>query len=526
MIVHLGDGPATGKAAAGEAAVTAVALAWAIVDGNDYCLRFADPHFCTTFHLDPAIVSANAIELTSVMPEPAVQDAMRLVLRNGRTQDVSVIRHDRTMRVFFDWFLCRGNSTVLVRVQDPALAPACAPPAPELEAEDTLERQVAERTRSLMCYQEELQSMARELTLAEQRERRRVAMELHDYLAQILVACRMKMDSLKKQVRSPKAMEALTETRGLLDESLAYTRTLIGELSPTVLYEAGLLAAFHWLGDQMRRRGLEVTVEDGGRAVPLSEDQAIMVFQSVRELLLNVVRHAEVDQARVQLHFGPRALTIVVSDKGKGFDMANGVPGPSATGKYGLFNIRERLQALGGRFFVQSAPGYGTRASLLLPLQPCASDMAPGGPAPLAGIPTATTGPGEFRRQIRVLLADDHAMIRNALRSLLENCSDVQVIGEAADGEEAIAMARSLRPDAVIMDVNMPKLNGIEATRRIRQQIPGSIVIGLSVYDDREVAASMREAGAYAYLAKGSAPEEIYRTLRTARPFEQLYFAE
>jgi len=126
---------------------------------------------------------------------------------------------------------------------------------------------------------------------------------------------------------------------------------------------------------------------------------------------------------------------------------------------------------------------------------------------------------------IRVLLVDDHAMVREGLRSILRGYADINVVGEAGNGEEAIERAKELSPNVIVMDVNMPKLDGIEATRRIRHDCPDTAIIGLSVNASQQVVDAMKEAGALTLLTKESAAELLYQTIaRTARrpssPFE------
>ncbi len=383
------------------------------------------------------------------------------------------------------------------------------------ELNETLERRVLERTHSLVQYQKRLRQMASELILTEHRERRRLATDLHDYLAQLLVVCRIKINQIETGLEGERERRLGREINELLSSCLTYTRTLIAELSPTVLYESGLFAGLQWLGDQMRPHGLNVQVELG-EAPPdhLPDDEAIMIFQGVRELLFNTVKHAGVDQAHLRLNYEDGWLTAEVTDQGKGFDAAAVNREQGKPDKYGLFSIRERLEAMGGELIVESKPGEGTRARMRVPIameteeQPAAPSIQPVMIAPARPEPTAG---GE----IRVMLVDDHAIVREGISSLLENYPDITIVGEAADGLEAIERVQALQPDVVLMDINMPRMNGIEASRHIKREQEHVRVIGLSVNDDPQTEALMREAGAAAYLTKGGSAEELYEAIHS-----------
>jgi DNA-binding NarL/FixJ family response regulator len=127
---------------------------------------------------------------------------------------------------------------------------------------------------------------------------------------------------------------------------------------------------------------------------------------------------------------------------------------------------------------------------------------------------TALTGQQNIlERPVRVLLVDDHAMVRQGLRSILDGYPNLDIIAEAGDGEEAITLARLLKPDLIVMDVNMPRLDGIEATRRIREESPATYVVGLSVNEAEHIVKSMKAAGAAAFLTKESAADHLYETI-------------
>jgi DNA-binding NarL/FixJ family response regulator len=115
---------------------------------------------------------------------------------------------------------------------------------------------------------------------------------------------------------------------------------------------------------------------------------------------------------------------------------------------------------------------------------------------------------------IQVLLADDHKIVRDGLRVLIERCHDMQVIAEAEDGRKALQLARKHKPDVVIMDISMPDLNGIDATRQILEEVPGAKVIALSMHSDKQFVDGMLRAGAVGYLLKDCAADELIQCIR------------
>jgi DNA-binding NarL/FixJ family response regulator len=117
-------------------------------------------------------------------------------------------------------------------------------------------------------------------------------------------------------------------------------------------------------------------------------------------------------------------------------------------------------------------------------------------------------------RKIRVLIADDHAVIREGLRVLLSTDPGVEVAGEAGNGDAAVKLARRLHPDVVVMDVAMPRLNGLDATQSILRDRPQSKVLVLSAYNDEESVRRMLSAGAAGYLTKHSAASELLQAIR------------
>lgn len=125
--------------------------------------------------------------------------------------------------------------------------------------------------------------------------------------------------------------------------------------------------------------------------------------------------------------------------------------------------------------------------------------------------------------KIKVLIADDHTLVRQGLRSLLQAEADVEIIAEAETGREAVQLAQTLKPDVVLMDIAMPLLSGLEATRQITRLVPGTRVLILSSYSDDEYVHQLTEAGGAGYLLKQSAVTDVVRAIREAKKGNAFY---
>ena len=243
----------------------------------------------------------------------------------------------------------------------------------ELEnANIDLRNEVSERKKAqekLIVYQSQLRSLASELSLAEERLRRRIATDIHDHVGQKLAISKIKLESLAESVSSAEIAGALDEIRGLIAEIIKSTRSLTFELSPPVLYELGLEAAVEWLVRQAREQhGLTAEFRDDRRPKPVDNDVRVLLFQAVRELLVNVAKHAHANKVKVSTRRVGDEIRVSVADDGVGFDTSRASSQGYTSGGFGLFSIHERLGHIGGYLKVESTPGRGTRVSLVAPI--------------------------------------------------------------------------------------------------------------------------------------------------------------
>ncbi len=398
---------------------------------------------------------------------------------------------------------------------------------------DVTERREVERSlraseAALLAANEELERragqlrfLAGELTATEHRERRRLSRTLHDGLQQLLLSAKIRLSGLGASGGAKDVAPALEEIESILDESVRVSRSLSTELSPPILLEGGLAEGLEWLARWMREKqrfGVELAIEERPE---LDEEMKVFLYESVRELLLNAFKHAKVAGARVRVCRRPERglLRVVVSDEGLGFDPKRLKPARDAGEGFGLFSIRERIGLVGGTLEIESAPAGGSRFTLTVPLPPGPAAQGPDQEQPSRG----DAGKGEDgssaggREAVRVLIADDHALFREGLDRMLRKKPGIEVAGHAADGGQAIDLAAKLKPDVILMDIGMPGVNGIEATRAIHRAHPEIRIIGLSMHEDRERAQAMREAGASDYKTKGCAMPELVAAIRGRR---------
>jgi signal transduction histidine kinase len=232
--------------------------------------------------------------------------------------------------------------------------------------------QLAEQALALERSNRQVRALASALTLAEQRERRRISQILHDHVQQMLYGVQMRTYLIGLDTPEESRayiQEHLTEMEALVEEAIQSTRTLTVELSPPVLQSEGLGAAFNWLANQMGRLyDLHVKLDLSQDYQLTSEDLRVLIFQLVRELLFNVVKHAQVDEARVFMYLEGDQFVVCVEDDGVGFDATTLAQDEERdAGGFGLYSIRERLALFGGEVTITSEFGKGTQVALKLP---------------------------------------------------------------------------------------------------------------------------------------------------------------
>ncbi|MFP4345496.1 MAG: two-component regulator propeller domain-containing protein [Anaerolineales bacterium] len=342
-----------------------------------------------------------------------------------------------------------------------------------------------------------IEAQSQRLVVMEERER--IGRELHDDLGQVMGYV---------SVQSQAALERLgqgevEQVRAILHQ-LAQSASeahddvrqyILGVRTRAAPPPQNLFAALEdYLGILRERYALIVQVSwpENLLESPLAPEVENQLLRIVQEALTNVRKHAGVDEAQVIFTCHPDGVQVVVADRGAGFDRATAL---AADGHFGLQIMRERAESVGGSLEIRSAPGAGTRLVIHLPSSLVSAE---------------DTGPV---RGLRVLLVDDHPLYLEGLRTLLVS-RGIQVIGEAYDGLEAHTQAQALRPDLILMDVQMPHCDGVEATRRIKKELPQIQIVMLTMAADDATLFEALKAGASGYLLKNLDGARFFRLLR------------
>lgn len=350
-----------------------------------------------------------------------------------------------------------------------------------------LSRQVAVAAHAVTLTIALRQSRQR-LVATREEERRRLRRDLHDGLGPTLAGIALGIDTACRAVPDGSPTQTLLAAlREETESAVADIRRIVYALRPPILDELGLAGAIREQAVRLGAEAIDVPAELP--ALPAAVEVA--AYHIAMEALTNANRHAPGSPVSVSLSVNGR-LELSIRDGGAG------LPSGHRSG-VGLASMSERAEELGGTCVVRPPPAPRHRSRRRVPPRRYGEP----GPAGRAGAGMT----------IRVLIADDHPLYREGLRALISDSAETSLPGVAAGGVEAVSLALSQTPDVIVMDLRMPDLNGVEATRRILAERPSVAILVLTmVEDDASVFAAMR-AGARGYVLKGSGPETILRSI-------------
>jgi PAS domain S-box-containing protein len=382
--------------------------------------------------------------------------------------------------------------------------------------------ELVDTNEALRVTETSLRQLSARLLQLQDEERRRIARDLHDVTGQKIAILSMSLDRLGRLVHSKDGdvNDALEESRDTVRKIGEEIRTLSYLLHPPLLDESGLGSAVRWYAEGFQKRsGIHLTVDIPTALGRLSTDVETALFRVVQESLTNVHRYSGSPNAEIKIFAEGDELHLEVVDHGRGI-AAGAVPvqldGTASLG-VGIPGMRERLRQLDGNLEVDFGRN-GTRVVATVPLKkPAAAvseiaEYATEAAEEQARLESNVNTRGDARQ--RILIADDHEVMRRGVRGLLESHDEWAVCGEAFEGKEAVVKSRELRPDLIIMDINMPGLTGIAAAQQIRRENPSAKILFFSVHESSQTVREVMNAGAQGYVAKSRAGQDLVDAVR------------
>ncbi len=375
-----------------------------------------------------------------------------------------------------------------------------------LETNERLKLEVEQRQHVENAFR---QLTGRLLNLQDE-ERRRIARDLHDSTAQTLNCLVLNLAYIDKEAQLrgfPGASKMLNESMSLAQEAAKEVRDVSHLLYPPALDQMGLAAAIEWHAQRASDvSGIEITLDIPAEVPRLPREMEVALFRVLQESLENIRRHSGSRTAQVRLIPNGESIVLEIEDQGQG--MPAGVFSEKidnvATLGVGVAGMRERLRQLGGRVEIESGPeGTIVRAYVADPGAAAARKNAQETP-------------------LRVLVVDDSAIVRRVVSELLGTDPEFHVVGEAANGDQAVERAVELQPDIILLDITLPQMGGIDAARKIGFVVPNARIVAFSQDDSTRTVREARSAGAVGYVLKSDASRDLMRGIKSViegKPF-------
>ncbi|MBL4962944.1 hybrid sensor histidine kinase/response regulator transcription factor [Bacillus halotolerans] len=324
-------------------------------------------------------------------------------------------------------------------------------------------------------------SQVERITLLEERDR--LSKDLHDTMGHSYTSIIMGMETLRTELKTKEGEQQLDSLLQLARNSMEEVRLYLHQLDFSQ-ESLPLAVTLQQLTEEFKKHAkVNVRTRIIGEEYMASKQSKMTLYRSLQESLTNAVRHGHSTEIIVSLHFEPQQIRLDVQDNGCGVE--------EWKDGFGLTAMKERVSQSQGRVIVYSKKGEGTLISCVLPKQVQLSN-----------------------EQIRLCIVDDHSFIRESLHTILDGQEDLQVVGMAEDGERALELCERLKPDVVLMDLEMPNLDGIHATKMIKEKWPDIRVLILSTFQNTERAKEIIRNGADGYLLKSIASRELAESIR------------
>ncbi|MBK5430382.1 hybrid sensor histidine kinase/response regulator transcription factor [Bacillus sp. TH25] len=328
---------------------------------------------------------------------------------------------------------------------------------------------------------EQYMSQIERITLAE--ERNRLSGELHDTVGHAYTSIIMGMETLRTELATEMGIQRLDSLLEMGRKSIEDVRGYLHQMD-SPCQSPSLIQSLQNLGAEFQEHAqVNVSFRTFGEEYQLSRQAKIAFIRCLQESLTNAVRHGQGTEIIVSLQFEQQYTRLEVQDNGKGnVEWQEG---------FGMNAMKERAMNLQGQLSVYTKPEEGMLVTCTIPRQTEIKD----------GL-------------IRLLIVDDQPFIRESLRTLLDRYEDLNVVGLAEDGNQAIDLCGRLQPHVILMDLDMQHMDGVEATKKIKQQWPHIRVLIFTTFQDTEQALESLRNGADGFLLKSIETLELANTIR------------
>ena len=380
--------------------------------------------------------------------------------------------------------------------------------------------ELLEANEALKNSEDALRQLSGRLLQLQDEERRRIARDLHDVTGQKIAFLTMTVSQLltgKTKLTQADVDRKMGECLAMAHEVGGEIRTLSYLLHPPLLDELGLSSAAQWYVQGFKgRTGIHVELEMDKEFPRLKPESEVALFRVMQESLTNVHRYSGSERALVTVHLHDGEIRLEVIDFGKGMsaERLRAIETGEAALGVGIQGMRERLRQLSGRLEIVTPREGGTCVRAKLPMSSLRGDseeMQAGSAG--EGARAVSTEKNAKGRKHRILIADDHEVLRRGVRTMLESDTNLEICGEAVNGQEVVAKALQLEPDLLILDINMPMMNGLAAMRSVLKKRPHMKVLIFSVHDSEQTIRESRAAGARGYVSKGRASQDLLRAV-------------
>jgi len=380
--------------------------------------------------------------------------------------------------------------------------------------------ELSETTSQLRETEESLRALSGRILQVHDQERRKLARDLHDTTGQelaLLVMSLRRLADIGDQLGSDERKALLDDAADLARKVNDEIRSLAYLLHPPLLDELGLAAALNWYIEGFSKRSdieVKLVVPDDSPRFP--EDIENALFHVVQEGLTNILRHSGSRKAEIVVRASAQQVELTVKDEGKGLSALDLKRlAPSAGSKVmgvGIAGLRERLRQVSGTLDISSQHrGAILKATIPIAKLDARPSLSTPSPESRSEPPETPVAASDVANRKRILIVDDHDVIRRGVRALLENETDLEICGEAADGNEAVQKTAELHPDLIILDLNMPVFGGVYAANQLRHMATSAKILAFSMHFPTGMESLLRSAGCKGFVSKAHADRDLLR---------------